>query len=76
MPTMNVSLPEELRAFVDEQVDHGRYASTSEYVRDLIRRDQDRQGVRALLLEGAESEAGPLADSHYFDELRSRITGD
>lgn len=74
MPTMNVSLPEELRAFVDEQVDHGRYASTSEYVRDLIRRDQDRQKLRAMLIEGAESEAGRLADSQYFDDLRSRVT--
>jgi antitoxin ParD1/3/4 len=74
MPTMNVSLPEELRAFVDEQVDHGRYASTSEYVRDLIRRDQDHQKLRSMLIEGAESEAGPLADSQYFEELRSRVT--
>jgi antitoxin ParD1/3/4 len=70
---MNVSLPEALRAFVDEQVDQGHYGSTSEYVRELIRRDQNRHRLRTMLLDGASSAAGPLADAGYFDELRSRI---
>ena len=70
---MNVSLPDELRAFVDEQVDDGRYGSTSEYVRDLIRRDQDRQRLRNLLLDGAGSPPGPIAESAYFADLRSRL---
>ena len=39
---MNVSLPDEFKAFVDAYVDDGGFGSTSEYVRDLIRRDQDR----------------------------------
>lgn len=73
MSTMNVSLPDELRAFVDEQVTDGRYSSTSEYVRELIRRDQDRQRLRRLLLEGAESAPGPLADDDYFTSLRERL---
>ena len=47
---MNVSLPDELRSYVDEQVEGGRYGSTSEYVRELIRRDQDRHRLRTLLL--------------------------
>ena len=70
MPTMNISLPESLRAFVEEQVSQRRYGTTSEYVRDLIRRDHDRQHLRALLLAGATSEPGPVADGRYFDELR------
>ncbi len=70
---MNVSLPDQLRAFVDEQVGGGSYGSTSEYVRELIRRDQDRQRLRRLLLEGAESEPGPLADGAYFTSLRDRL---
>lgn len=73
MSTMNVSLPDELRAFVDEQVTDGRYGSTSEYVRELIRRDQDRQRLRTLLLDGAGSERGPLADDTYFASLRDRL---
>lgn len=71
---MNVSLPDELRAFVDEQVTDGRYNSTSEYVRELIRRDQDRQRLRGLLLDGAGSEPGPLADDTYFASLRDRLS--
>ena len=70
---MNVSLPDEMRTFVDEQVDEGRYGSTSEYVRALIRRDQDRHRLRNALLAGAESPAGPLADTGYFAGLRQHL---
>lgn len=73
MSTMNVSLPDELRSFVDDQVEGGRYGSTSEYVRSLIRREQDRQQLRALLVDGAGSSLGPVADDGYFAELRSRL---
>jgi antitoxin ParD1/3/4 len=73
MSTMNVSLPEELRAYVDAQVEEGRYSSTSEYVRELIRRDQDRQKLRGLLEEGVRSAPGPAADDAYFAALRDRI---
>ena len=70
---MNVSLPDELKAFVDAQVDSGGYGSTSEFVRDLIRREQDRQQLRALLLDGAASPVGPIADEGYFSALRDRV---
>lgn len=73
MSTMNVSLPDELKTYVDHQVDHGHYGSTSEYVRDLIRRDQDRQHLRRLLLDGAASPVGPVADAAYFESLRTRV---
>lgn len=72
MTTMNVSLPDELKAFVDEQVNGGTFGSTSEYVRDLIRREQDRQQLRRLLLDGARSPAGPAGDDAYFTALRDR----
>ena len=73
MTTMNVSLPEELKAFVDAQTRGGGYGSTSEFVRDLIRREQDRQALRALLIDGASSAAGPIADEGYFSSLRTRV---
>ncbi len=73
MSTMNVSLPEELRSFVDAQVEDGRYGSTSEYVRELIRRDQDRQRLRSLLEDGARSTLGPTANDAFFVGLRNRI---
>ena len=76
MSTMNVSLPSELKSYVDEQVDDGGYGSTSEYIRDLIRRDRDRQHLRRVLLDGAASSPGPIADAPYFTSLRDRIRSD
>jgi antitoxin ParD1/3/4 len=72
MGTMNVSLPDALKAFVDEQVSARGYCTSSEYVRELIRRDQDRQRLRGILLEGAASRPGPPADDAYFSALRRR----
>ena len=73
MSTMNISLPEALKSFVDQQVNAGDYSSSSEYVRELIRKDQDRQLLRSLLLEGAASPPSVTADADYFDQLRSRV---
>jgi antitoxin ParD1/3/4 len=73
MSTMNVSLPDDMRLFVEERVAGGAYGTASEYVRELIRRDQERLRLRELLLAGAASaDAGP-ADAHYFATLRARI---
>ena len=64
MASLHISLSDEMRSFVDEQVHGGRYHNHSEYVRDLIRHDQDRKArerIDALLLEGLESgEPRPL----------------
>jgi antitoxin ParD1/3/4 len=73
MSTMNVSLPDELKSFVDERVGRGGFGSTSEYVRELIRRDQERERLRNLLLDGATSPPGPVADHSYFEALRVRV---
>jgi antitoxin ParD1/3/4 len=73
MSTMNISLPEELKAFVDQQVAGRGYTSSSEYVRALIRKEQDREKLRGLLLEGLASPlSGVVADKAYFDGLRAR----
>jgi antitoxin ParD1/3/4 len=59
MATMNVSLPEPMRDWVEKQTRAGRYSSASDYVRDLIRRDQERADKMAelqrLITEGIES---------------------
>jgi len=73
MSTMNISLPEALKAFVDDQVTRRGYGTSSEYVRELIRRDQDQTRLRELLLAGAESAPGPTADAAWFDGLRKRV---
>jgi antitoxin ParD1/3/4 len=71
--TMNVSLPDELKDFVEAQVANKGYGTSSEYVRELIRKDRDRQELRALLLAGARSAPTGPADARYFDALRDRI---
>ena len=73
MSTMNIFLPESLKDFVDDQVAQDGYGTSSDYVRELIRRDSDRLRLRGLLLEGAASAAAAPADSTYFNGLRKRV---
>jgi antitoxin ParD1/3/4 len=73
MSTMNISLPDSLKDFVEEQVAEKGYGTSSEYVRELIRRDLYRQQLRNLLLDGAQSAPGGPADASYFDALREGI---
>ena len=73
MSTMNISLPESLKDFVDDQVGTRGYSTSSEYVRELIRKDRDRQRLRGLLLDGAASPLAATADADYFDRLRGRV---
>lgn len=70
---MNISLPESLKDFVEERVAEGGYGTTSEYVRELIRHDQDRRRLRNVLLEGAASPPTEPADAAYFEALRARV---
>ena len=73
MSTMNISLPDSLKSFVDVQVNTRGYGTSSEYVRELIRKDQDTQRLRALLLEGASSAPTAPVDASYFASLRDRV---
>lgn len=75
MATMNISLPETLKAFVDTKVSGHGYSTSSEYIRELIRRDRDREQFRQLVREGAESPLDGEADDAYFESLRARIAG-
>jgi len=70
---MNISLPDTLKSFVDEQVAGRGYGTSSEYVRELIRNDRDRQHLRGLLIEGASSSPAKPVDGTYFDALRERV---
>ena len=69
MGTMNISLPDTLRDFVDGQVTERGYGTSSEHVRELIRHDQERRSMRALLLDGAASPQSGEADAEYFQAL-------
>lgn len=70
MQTMNISLPDPLKEFVDHQIADGRYSSASEYIRELIRGDEKRKAeerLEALLLEGLESEESELTKKDFED---------
>jgi len=68
-----VALTDSLKAHVDAQVAAGGYASAGEYIRDLIRRDRERQAFRRLIVDGlASGPAEPLDDS-WFDALRADV---
>ena len=72
MTSMNVSLPEALKEYVEAQTKNG-YATPSEYVRELIREDQKRRAkakLDALLLEGLNSGDPIPADPRFWAELR------
>ena len=75
MATMNISLTDDLKQFVDEQVAEHAYASTSEYLRDLIRRQRDIAKLRGMLLEGFNSGPSAPADDAFFAELRDIAEG-
>jgi len=75
MTTMNISLPDEMKAFIETQMAAGGYASASEYLRALIREAQKRQAKQDLdakLLEGLQSPASELTNADW-DGLRQRI---
>ena len=71
MATMNVSLPDAMKAWVEAQAESGRFSNASDYVRDLIRRDQDRQAkidnMQRLVTEAIESGEG----ARTLNELRA-----
>lgn len=70
MATMNISLPEAMKDWAEAQVETGRFANASDYVRDLIRRDQDRTGkitrLQALIGEGVASGHSGALDVEAF----------
>ena len=75
MESMNISLPDPLKRFVDKQIAAGRYSSVSEYIRELIRRDEERRAqerLDGLLLEGLDSPVSMMKDSDW-NNLKNRV---
>ena len=76
--TMSFALPEPMRAYIDERVKSGAYGNTSEYLRDLIRRDQEVQAakrLRDLIEEGLTSgPARELSDVDWAELRRATLT--
>jgi len=74
MATMNISMPDTMRDFVESQVGE-RYTSSSEYIRELIRHEQDIAELRAKIMEGGNSPVvGPMDE--VIDRLMHKLSGD
>jgi len=76
MATMNVSLPDPMKNWVEAQTRSGRYSNASDYVRDLIRRDQERAGARdelqKLVTEGLKSGVSGQAMDDVLEAAREQ----
>ena len=75
---MSFALPEALRDYVDLRVRSGQYGNTSEYLRELIRRDQEEQAkkrLRELIEEGLNSGGGRTLTRKVAAELKERALG-
>lgn len=76
MATMNISLPDVMKSWVEEQARSGRYSNTSDYVRDLIRRDLDRasriQWMQHLVTEALEAGEGRRSMQQLLAEAKAR----
>lgn len=73
MATMNISLPQALKEWVEAQADAGLYANSSDYVRDLIRRDvEKREKIEALRLKIEEAERSGFREL-TVEELQAEL---
>lgn len=79
MASMNVSLPDPMRDWVQNRLDSGKYASVSDYVRDLIRRDQEttdrRQMLVNALIEGEQSGISNRKVTDILAAIREEANG-
>lgn len=76
--TMSFALPENMRDYIDARVSAGSYGNTSEYLRELIRRDQHEQAaqrLRDLIADGLASGEGRETTDDVIAELRERALG-
>lgn len=70
MATMNISLPDQMKAWVEEQVKSGRYANSSDYMRDLVRAEQRRWAAGKLQAIVDDALASGISDLSW-DELKA-----
>jgi len=70
MATMNISLPETMKAWVESHARSGRYSNSSDYMRDLICRDQDRTAMIANMQEQVTEGMNSGVGNHSMNELR------
>lgn len=72
MATMNISLPDPMKQWVEAQADTGRYSNASDYVRDLIRRDQERRDKIAHMQKLVDEARASGISSETQEDIRAR----
>lgn len=75
MATLNISLSEENRRFVDDQVSTQGLKSASEYLDKVLKNQREIAEFRQKILDGMNSAPGVVADEAFFDKLRDRARG-
>ncbi len=77
MATMNISLPNPMRNWVEKQINAGQYSSNSDYVRDLIRRDQQQrekhEALQKAITEGLESGVSERSVSEIIEDAKQEL---
>lgn len=74
MPTLNVNIPDPMREWVEERVKSGEYVDATDYVSELIRRDQDkREGLIRALIEGEQGGISPRSVRQIIDETKAKL---
>ena len=76
MTTLNISLPESMREFIDQQIDQGGYSTASEYIRHLILQDQEKaekKQIEKLLLEGLSSGEPVEITDDWWEQKRTEL---
>ena len=77
MTTLNISLPDSMRTFIDEQIAQGGYSTASEYIRDLIRQAQKQaaqEKLDSMLIEGLASGESIEVTDEWWQEKQERLT--
>ena len=73
---MNISLPDSMRAYIEEQVASGSYSTVSEYFRELVRQDQKQKAqerLEVLLLEGLDSGTATPMNAEDWENIRQSV---
>ncbi|MCC5636398.1 type II toxin-antitoxin system ParD family antitoxin [Nostoc sp. CHAB 5844] len=76
MKSINISLPDAMRAYVEEQVAQGGYSSVSEYFRELVRQDQKQRAkerLETMLLEGLNSGDATEMTAQEWEDIRQTV---
>jgi len=73
MATMNVSIPDPMREWVEDQIESGHYSNASDYIRDLIRRDQEYKDKYNALLKALKTGENSGVSKRTIDEIWKEV---